>query len=248
MLVSLLKQTILCCLFRGYTYVADWSVQLESGAPHEVEDHSTANFLKQVEETNDLIGDYVDLYQIHSATFESGVLDDEDIHKALHKCRNDRGWAIGLSVSSPKQGEVLKRAMQIQVNGEKLFDSIQCTYNLFEQSAGSSLLEAYKSGMDIIIKEGLGNGRILKNDVVIEYAKRLSCTPDVLALGCILAQEFQPRVLSGSVTPDQLLSNLKASEIAEKLRDDSELLSEIMNKCVMESEVYWKERSALQWN
>ena len=243
-----LKQSIPRVLFRGYTYVANWNVQLESGAPHEVKDHSTTNFLKQVEETYALIGEYVGLYQIHSATFESGVLDDDDVHKALHKCKNDRGWAIGLSVSSPKQGEVLKRAMQIQVDGQKLFDSVQCTYNLLEQSAGSSLLEAHKSGMDIIIKEGLGNGRILKNDVVIKYAKRLSCTPDVLALACILAQEFQPRVLSGSVTPDQLLSNLKASEIAEKLREDSELLTEIMNKCVMKSEAYWSERAALQWN
>lgn len=232
----------------GYTYVADWNVQLEKGAPHEVKDHSVENFLKQVEETNELIGEYVDLYQIHSATFESGVLDDNDIHKALHTCKLERGWAIGLSVSSPKQGEVLKRAMEIEVDGQKLFDSVQCTYNVLEQSAGPALLDAHMSGMDIIVKEGLANGRVLKNDVIIEYAKKLSCTPDSLALGCILAQKFEPRVLSGSVTPDQLSSNLKASEVAERLRQDPDLLQEIMSKCVVDSDEYWKERSALEWN
>ena len=232
----------------GYTYVADWNVQLEKGAPHEVKDHSVENFLKQLEETNDLIGEYVDLYQIHSATFESGVLDNTDIHKALYKCRNDRGWAIGLSVSSPKQGEVLTRAMDIKVNGQRLFDSVQCTFNLLEQRAGPALLDAHKSGMDIIIKEGLANGRILKHEVVLRYAKELSCTPDALALGCILAQDFEPRVLSGSVTPDQLISNLHAEEIAEKLRNDPDLLKEIMSKCVMDSENYWNDRSALEWN
>jgi aryl-alcohol dehydrogenase-like predicted oxidoreductase len=232
----------------GYTYVADWQVQLDKGAPHEVKDHSVDNFLKQVEETNEMIGEYVDLYQIHSATFESGVLENQDIHKALHKCKLDRGWAIGLSVSSPKQGDILRRAMEIEVDGKKLFDSVQCTYNVFEQSAGPALLEAHRSGMDIIIKEGLANGRVLKNEVIIEYAKQLSCNPDALALGCILAQEFEPRVLSGAVTPDQLTSNLEASQIAEKLKTDDQLLGEIMTKCVMNSEDYWNERSALEWN
>ncbi|KAL7507738.1 hypothetical protein ACHAXN_004838 [Cyclotella atomus] len=232
----------------GYTYVADWQVQLEKGAPHEVKDHSVDNFLKQVEETNEMIGEYVDLYQIHSATFESGVLESVDIHKALHACKLDRGWAIGLSVSSPKQGEILRRAMEIEVDGQKLFDSVQCTYNLLEQSAGPALLEARRSGMDIIIKEGLANGRVLRNEVIIEYAKQLSCTPDALALGCILAQGFEPRVLSGAVTPDQLVSNLKASQIAEKLKADEQLLNEIMAKCVMDSEDYWNQRSSLEWN
>lgn len=232
----------------GYTYVADWNVQLDKGAPHEVKDHSVENFLKQVKETDDLIGEYVDLYQIHSATFESGVLENDDIHRSLHACKRDRGWAIGLSVSSPKQGEVLKRAMEIEVDGLRLFDSVQCTYNVLEQSAGPALLDAHKSGMDIIIKEGLANGRVLRHDVINDYAEKLSCTSDALALGCILAQKFEPRVLSGSVTPDQLTSNLKAKEIAKKLRQDPDLLAEIMGKCVMNSEDYWKERSALEWN
>jgi aryl-alcohol dehydrogenase-like predicted oxidoreductase len=232
----------------GYTYVADWKVSLEKGEPHEVKDHSVENFLKQLEETNELIGDYVDLYQIHSATFESGVMDNEDIHKALHDCRENRGWNIGLSVSSPKQDEVLRRAMEITVDGKKLFDSVQCTYNVLEQRPGPALLDAHKAGMDIIIKEALGNGRVLKKDIIIDHAKRLSCAPDALALGCILAQPFQPRVLSGAVTPEQLETNLKAGELADILKADHTLLDSIMKDCAMESEDYWNDRSQLAWN
>ncbi|CAJ1911823.1 unnamed protein product [Cylindrotheca closterium] len=232
----------------GYTYVADWQVSLEKGAPHEVKDHSVANFLKQLEETDELIGDYVNLYQIHSATFESGVMDNVDIHKALHECREMRGWKIGLSVSSPKQDQILRRAMEIEVNGKKLFDSVQCTYNLLEQRPGPALLEAYNAGMDIIIKEGLANGRTLRHDRVEVYAKMLDCAPDSLALGCILAQPFHPRVLSGAVTPEQLESNLKANEVCETLKSDPALLEAIMKDCLMDSETYWTDRSNLAWN
>jgi aryl-alcohol dehydrogenase-like predicted oxidoreductase len=76
--------------------------------------------------------------------------------------------------------------------------------------------------------------------------KKLSCSPDQLALAFIRAQPFNQRVLSGAVTtPDQLTSNLKAEEVAEKLRKDPELLKEIMDSTVVDSEDCWKERSSL---
>ena len=232
----------------GYTYVADWKVELAEGQPHEVKDHSKENFLKQLEETKQEVGEFVDLYQIHSATFESGVLDNKECHEALHKCREERGWALGLSVSSPLQGDVLAAAMKIEVDGRRLFDSVQCTYNLLEQKPGPALQVAHDSGMDIIVKEGLANGRILRHPKAIEYADKLGCSTDQLALACILAQPFEPRVLSGAVTPDQLSSNLAALHISEKLKEDKDLLKEIMAACVVDSEMYWKERSALAWN
>lgn len=232
----------------GYSYVADWKVSLEEGKPHEVKDHTIENFVKQLEETKELIGDYVDLYQIHSATFESGVMDNEDIHKALHNCRENLGWSIGLSVSSPKQDEILRRAMEIEVDGKKLFDSVQCTYNVLEQRPGPALLDAHNAGMDIIVKEGLANGRVLSLDPILAHAKKLSCAPDSLALGCVLAQPFQPRTLSGAVTPEQLESNLKAEDVSEILKGNKALLESIMKDCLMESEDYWNERSQLAWN
>ena len=138
--------------------------------------------------------------------------------------------------------------MEIEVNGQKLFDSVQCTYNIFEQRPGPTLLDAHNAGMDIIIKEGLANGRALRNKSVKKYAEELSCSPDQLALACILAQPFKPRVLSGAIKPEQLQSNLKAELLAERLRGDQELLDKIMKDCVMESEEYWNERSQLVWN
>lgn len=36
----------------------------------------------------------------------------------------------------------------------------QATWNLLEQSAGEALLEAKEAGMDVIIKEGVANGRL----------------------------------------------------------------------------------------
>jgi aryl-alcohol dehydrogenase-like predicted oxidoreductase len=42
---------------------------------HEVKDLSAATLRRQVEETRALLGAHLRLYQIHSATLESGVLD-----------------------------------------------------------------------------------------------------------------------------------------------------------------------------
>jgi aryl-alcohol dehydrogenase-like predicted oxidoreductase len=233
----------------GYTYVADFQVSLPAGVPHEIKDHSVNNFLKQLQESIHTLGEYINLYQIHSATIESGVLSDPIVHNELMKCKKQYNWSIGLSVSSPQQGITIQEAVKINVNNERLFDSVQCTYNVLEQSAYNALIDAYNNGIDI--KEGLANGRVLSNPILIKYSKNeiFNCTPDQLALGCILAQPFQPRVLSGAVTSDQVLSNYKAIDIATKLVSSHDtILTEIMQSCIMDSQAYWSERSALQWN
>ena len=232
----------------GYTYVAEWQVNLDEGAKHEVKDHSTENFLKQMEETASFLGEYLDLYQIHSATFDSGILTDSRAHKALSDCRKAKGWTIGLSVSGPDQDEILREAMAIKVGGEPLFDSVQCTFNVLEQKPGPALKEAADSGMDIIIKEGMANGRVFRNEKLVEHAKKLSCEVDQLALAFILSQGFEPRVLSGAVTSQQLSSNLKALEVVDLLQKQPSLLKDIAKDCVVPSEDYWNERSAMSWN
>lgn len=229
-------------------YVADWNVALAEGEPHKVKDHSVENFLKQVEETSSFLGEYVNLYQVHSATFESGILSDSRTHEALRNCRAERGWALGLSVSGPNQNHVLREAMKLVENDEPLFDSVQCTFNVLEQRPKDALQAAHDAGMDIIIKEGLANGRALRHASIRKYAQQLSCEPDQLALGCILAQPFEPRVLSGAVTADQLESNFKALGVCQRLKDDADLLSEIMKACIMSSDEYWDDRSVLAWN
>ena len=214
------------------------------------------NFMKQVKETKEHIGPYLNLYQVHSATFDSGILTNTDVHEALHKCRTENGWSIGLSVSGPQQDELIREAMNIRVkstnNGERLFDSVQCTYNILEQRPSKALCEAHEAGMDIIIKEGLANGRALRHPALLELSNKLGCCePDALALGAILAQPFQPRVLSGAVTGEQLRSNLSSLDVQEKLtstNDGKEILQQLMKECCMDSETYWKDRSALKWN
>jgi len=54
----------------GYRYTAGWAVQ---AAVHEEKELSLARFRAQLAETRTLLGPWLDLYQIHSATAESGA-------------------------------------------------------------------------------------------------------------------------------------------------------------------------------
>jgi aryl-alcohol dehydrogenase-like predicted oxidoreductase len=206
--------------------------------------------LKQVKETVELVGDYVNLYQVHSATFESGILTDKRVHEALNECKKSKNWSIGLSVSGPNQNDILREAMKIKSSdGVRLFDSVQCTYNVLEQRPGDALVEASNAGMDIIIKEGMANGRVFLNEKMQQIAKSSGYSTDQLALACILSQPFNGRVLSGAVTNEQLLSNIEAIKLSEKLKgEEKALLDEVMEGCRMESEAYWADRTALAWN
>lgn len=245
----------------GYEYVADWRVTLEDGAPHEVKDHTVATLLRQLAETRERLGEYVKLYQIHSATFESGVLTNTEVHAALQRCREELGWSIGLSVSGPRQDDLVREAMSVTVpNGDdrvRLFDSVQCTYNLLEQQPGSALTEAHAAGMDIIVKEGMANGRLYRHELLRRLCdddptlRSRHTTPDQLALAVVLAQPFRPRVLSGAVTPAHLASNRGAVALADVLSSepgDDTILTILMAGCRMDSETYWNERAALSWN
>jgi aryl-alcohol dehydrogenase-like predicted oxidoreductase len=126
----------------GYTYVGDWQVDARV---HEVKDHSLAALRRQIEESRVLLGEYLDLYQIHSATLESGVLDDHAVLSELTALR-DSGLTIGLSVSGPRQAEVIRGALAVRVDGVNPFQSVQATWNLLEPSAGPALAEAHDAG------------------------------------------------------------------------------------------------------
>lgn len=49
------------------------------GQPHEIKDHSQATLAQQSDISQSLLGDHLNLYQIHSATLESGVLEVNDV-------------------------------------------------------------------------------------------------------------------------------------------------------------------------
>lgn len=207
------------------------------------------NFLGQLDQTVELLGDYVNLYQVHSATFDSGILSDRRAHEALSQCKKTRGWSIGLSLSGPTQNDILREAMKIEApDGSRLFDSVQCTYNLLEQRPSDALLEAHEAGMDIIIKEGMANGRLFQSEKIKEIASSTGYSIDQIALASILCQPFNGRVLSGAVTEEQLISNMKALELTKTLKNEKALLEQIMESCCINSEKYWEDRSALAWN
>ena len=147
--------------------------------------------------------------------------------------------------------------MQIKTSsGERLFDTVQATFNLLEQSAGPALLEAKQLGMDIIVKEAMANGRLTDRNTAAAFAPKLSklsesasslgTTVDALALACVMCQPFKPMVLSGAATTEHLQSNAKAVDLAQKL--DMDLVHDLMQTCVMDPKAYWDERSALSWN
>jgi len=221
----------------GYTYTAGWRVD---AAQHEVKDLSAATLRRQLAETRELLGDRLGLYQIHSATLASGVLDDRRVLDALAELRG-AGVAVGLTVTGSGQAETIARAVAVGA-----FDSVQATWNLLERSAGPALAAAHATGMGVIVKEALANGRLTaRGDVpaIRTAASRRNVAPDALALAAVLAQPWADVVLSGATDVAALRSNLDATAVEV----DCDLEAELAG-IVRDPERYWDERSALPWN
>ena len=77
----------------GYEYTANWRVQVGEGEAHEVKFHTPEQFEKQVAESRALLPSMA-VYQIHSATEASGVLDNEAVLARLAALR-DGGVVAG---------------------------------------------------------------------------------------------------------------------------------------------------------
>jgi len=233
----------------GYTYTANWKVRADS---HEVKDHSLPVLRRQWAESRSLLKNHLHVYQIHSASTESGVLENREVLDELARLKST-GVRIGLSLSGPGQAELLRMAMDIQIDGVALFDTVQATWNLLEQSAAPALLEASGAGLGVIIKEALANGRLTerntdpefrpKLDALKQEATYLQTSVDAVALAFCLAQPFADVVLSGATTVTQLQSNLRA--IALKLVEAS---GERLSAFAEPPEMYWPVRKRLAWN
>jgi aryl-alcohol dehydrogenase-like predicted oxidoreductase len=138
-----------------------------------------------------------------------------------------------------QQAQTIERALDVGI-----FDTVQATWNLLEQSASSALAAAHEAGLGVIVKEALANGRLTaRGDVALvqELAERSGATPDVLALAVVLAQPWADVVLSGAATVETLRSNLAALELDIEVPPELAELAE-------DPASYWKERSALTWN
>jgi aryl-alcohol dehydrogenase-like predicted oxidoreductase len=222
----------------GYRYVADWQVD---AVVNEIKDLSVEALRRQLTESSRLLGANLCLYQIHSATLESGVLEDRAVLDELARLR-DSGVSIGLTVTGPRQAETIERALE--VGG---FDTVQATWNLLEQAAGSALRAAHAAGMGVIVKEPLANGRLTaRGDVagLPDAASSVGCTPDALALAVALAQPWTDVVLSGAASVKELKSNLTALA----LQLDPQRVEQLLDAIHQDSIGYWKMRAALPWN
>jgi aryl-alcohol dehydrogenase-like predicted oxidoreductase len=220
----------------GYTYTAGWRVDAD---PPEVKDLRAANLRRQLAQTRDLLGEYLCLYQIHSATLSSGVLDDDEVAAELDDLRSS-GVAVGLSVSGGEQAATIDRAVP-----RGRFDTVQATWNLLERSAGDALQRAHQAGMGVIVKEALANGRLSPRggiEALARAAARIGTSEDALAIAAVLARPWVDTVLSGASTTTQLQSNLGALGVAW-----SESLEEELRALVEPPERYWETRSELPW-
>jgi aryl-alcohol dehydrogenase-like predicted oxidoreductase len=221
----------------GYTYTAGWRVDAD---PPEVKDLSAATLRRQLAESRALLGPHLRLYQIHSATLESGVLEDREVLDELERLRRN-GLAIGVSVTGDRQAETIRRALEVEV-----FDTVQATWNLLERSAGAALAEAHDAGLGVIVKEVLANGRLTArggDSLLAQIAAERGTNPDALAFAAALAQPWADVVLSGATTVEQLRSNLAALDVGY-----DEELDRRLAPLVEEPGQYWSTRAALPWN
>jgi aryl-alcohol dehydrogenase-like predicted oxidoreductase len=228
----------------GYRYVGAWRLDAER---HEVKDHSLAALEEQLAASEAALGPWLALYQIHSATPESGVLSDAGVLDALARLR-ERGVRVGVTVSGASQAATVETALAVRRGGRRLFDAVQATWNVLEPSCGPALREAHDAGCTAIVKEALANGRLTARGdagaagALADLAREAGASPDAAALAAALAQPWADVVLLGASTVDQLRSNLAA----EALRLPSSAL-EGLARLREEPAAYWARRAQLAW-
>ncbi len=234
----------------GYTYVANWDLGYKE--PHEIKEHSLQKLMEQWTVSKHLLP-ALKVYQVHSATFDSGVLENAEVLQKLFEIKNKTGLKIGISVSGERQSELLDYAYQIKIKQKPLFESFQVTYNVLETSTHSVLKKLIKTGRVVIVKEALANGRVFRNAQYKHYGGLYTCleslsdkyhvSVDAIALRFVI-DHLQPEVvLSGASNTSQLAENMKALNFS---LENQELIS--LKEHTIDSKFYWNERKKLQWN
>lgn len=236
----------------GYTYTAAWKVQTPKGVAHEVKRHELPVLQRQYATSLRQLGEHLKIYQIHSATRESGVLKNHAVLDFLGRI-HQTGMSIGLSVSGPTQSETIEEALTIEVNGERLFQSVQATWNLLERSAEPALQKAHDHGLRVIIKESVANGRLTsrnqcpnfhsKKEQLRQLAHNHQSTIDAISIAAAMNRPWADVVLSGATTPAQVESNIMANTLQwdEKLECQTSKFAETPTD-------YWNSRARLTWN
>jgi aryl-alcohol dehydrogenase-like predicted oxidoreductase len=235
----------------GYRYTAGWSVE---AVIHEQKELSLARFRTQLAESRALLDGRLDLYQIHSATAESGCLEDVRLLEALVAGRREGAYrAVGLTLSGPTSERTLELACGVRVDGERVFDAVQATFNCLEPSLARTLAAAHDEGLGVIVKEAFANGRLsganaLPADAALlarlrAIGARRGSDPSQIALAFVLEQPFVDVVLSGAATVDQLRAHVGALDVT--LDDEARgVLAELAEPPAS----YWATRASLPWH
>lgn len=234
----------------GYTYKANW--ELGFNGKHEVKEHSLEKLLEQWEVSKQLLP-RLEYYQVHSATFESGVLENKAVLHQLHHIKKTTNLKIGITTSGTNQKEVIASALKIKIEDESLFNSFQVTYNILEQDAFEVLKTALSKGKSVIIKEALANGRVFPNQnfehynstyqILDELSKKYKVGIDAIALRFVMDNLKPTYVLSGASNKKQIKENIKAYNFNLSQSD-----LDILRSQKIAPKTYWEERSRLSWN
>ncbi|MCZ2838124.1 aldo/keto reductase [Modestobacter sp. VKM Ac-2985] len=226
----------------GYRYTADWR---PDATVHEVKEHTTAAFERQLAETTALLGPWLRLYQVHSLTADSPLWTDRPLQHRLARLRAD-GVELGFSTSGAAQADAVRRGLELTVDGAPLFTTVQSTWNLLEPSAGPALAEASATGARVVVKEGVANGRLTDRGTAPDSplaaaARERGVGVDALALAAALAQPWCDVVLSGAVTVAQLASNAAARSLDPVADQAGDWVQP------EDPAEYWSTRSRLSW-
>lgn len=233
----------------GYTYVANFD---PNASIHEVKEHSLEKLNAQWQQSKNLLPN-LNVYQIHSATLETGVLRNEKILHRLAELKSQHNLLIGITTTGVNQTEVIKKALDVNVAGFPLFDLFQVTYNIFDQSLATISRQLNTLNKKLVIKEALANGRIFPNAKYPHYAKvykileklsgKYGVGVDAIALRFCMDSINVFKVLSGAANELHLTDNLRVGKF-ELEEGDIEKLKE----AGIFAKEYWGERSGLGWN
>ena len=216
----------------GYTYTAGWQVDM---ATQESRTCPSSTLRRQIGETRGLLGERLALYQIHSATVESGVLEDAAVHEALAELRAE-GVSIGLTTTGPGRAQTVDAAALAAARHGPV--DLEPARALGRHGAR----EAHGQGLGVIVKEALANGRLTARGGVPGWRRSRAGSrkaPTRWPWPAVLAQPWADVVLSGAGSAEQLTSNLGARE----LRWDDEA-AEALAGLAEAPRLYWRTRSS----
>ena len=233
----------------GYTYTANFDI---NATVHEIKEHSLEKLNEQWNFSKQLLP-YLKVYQIHSATLETGVLENTEVLRQLAFFKKKHNLKIGLTTSGTNQVEVIKKALAVLVDGKTVFDLFQVTYNFLDQSLQEVLAELMRQNKSLVIKEALANGRVFRNtayphykklySVLEELSKKYTVGVDAISLKYCEQTVSNSIVLSGASTALQLKENVKLNDFSLSTHE-----IELLNSFKTAPELYWTERKQLQWN